>query len=330
MEVVRSIIDESLPDPDPVIENRLQNPSKFQAAFTSFSRNGISEDQLQTVTQAFLHRTHPTNDGFRYLLATIEGSEGNSQNRNIRAERLAAIAEGHQAFSDIARPVEISLTPGITLTTKYGLVGSIFEAAGGVHFLVKDGPHELPLYAFRGNPEEKDTGMSFPIRAVQPWVGDTAIISALTNPDSDEKELISAEEMVFTKEILQQRRKKIDRLRSIMNQGPGVTEPTLNLKEADIMLLLGMAYLQGIGVTEIRGVKQEAHPDQWRMNGSFNYNDFFGRWTDEYDRDPIHPWILHSGAPSGYLPHFLQLPAGMRKAALSMYQAANELQVNKS
>jgi hypothetical protein len=242
-------------------------------------------------------------------------------------ETLVEIAEGHAAFSQAAKPSRIELPNGAPLKFQYDKCEGDADAIGAVHISIGGPKYDIPLFAVRGNPIQAEDSFTFNLREVQAWIGDYIFMHHVKKDGKGNRDFSVWEDDGVPKRnikrvnnVLLERRRAVDYLVRLANAGQDLADNKMKLKDEDIMLLLGMSYLQANNVAEIRGIRHEFHPDRENIeDANFNYNDYFAKWGQRTSPDPVHPWTLFKGKPSGFIPHIKKLPAGMRLLSISTY-----------
>ncbi len=305
-------------------------PEELRRVISEAQSPQLSSEDIDRMVRILNFRAMPSVEGLARMAAQFglvsednEEFELAKKNPIPIINKLSEIAEGHEALLYQTKPVNISASSDINLRINYG--STRWEGVGGIGFYVENDLGEIPLYVMRGNPIPTQNSFRYDIRAIQPWLSEQYFLYGF------HKEIwtviqedwgVSTENIQKAREVFEIRQRTIDRLNRIVNSSTNIYGDKTPILTPEIFLLLGVAYLQGSGVSTVRGIEHECHPEAVNLEGVINYNELFAKqFESDRDGSSQYPWKIDNQSHGCVIPNFNHLPPTMKQMLMETYEA---------
>lgn len=246
------------------------------------------------------------------------------EDRAVILDRLAKYTVAHMALLNVCHPITILLEDDfaqIELAIDYGTAR--WEGLGALGIYLRDGEDDIPWFVVRGNPCLNERN-GFKWNSMQRWISESITIVDLYDPEPrPELQHVSAKKKEEIELVVREGDRIGNRLVNYFNRGEPGGNKGLKLSREDIVVLLGLTYLQAVGLSKHEGINPAMFSHYAKLTSI--YEDTFSRWFQRDSENALYPWQLDTSHAVCFLPNYNRLPGNARAALARTFQDVSKV-----
>lgn len=310
----------------------------YQSVRDFAGENVIPEPDLTLIARAVSHRRELNRTEFtspkmgraiNRILRKINSADAfrtpntplSDDQKRLQLSELLAITKAQKKLG-LVRPISLPIDQDLTIQIEFA--PSQWEGLYGVFFSAqkKGSSSTFPLYAVRVNPRLVGDEVSVAVRSIQGWVSEELAGRGIKYRYHG-MDKYSPETLSVIDSIVRERNRVLDTIVRRFSAGRNINGQRVDIKPAELFLLLSLVYFQKLGVKLFEGLEHRFHPSV--LSGhekelSFNLDDLFRKYFYPTD-NAMYKWQLDTGN-GYYIPNWGNFGAAFKKLILDLFLRA--------